>query len=365
MKHLSLLFCLFALVLTGCPGEALVGDSCEGHDDCGEGLSCVDGACAEKGASDGNGDGSSDGSTDGAAPTDAGTTDGASASDAGSSGGSVPADAGPGAGSSDGTATTDAGSSDGSTDGVAAVDAGSDEEMTMVDAGGAAAPVADGGTAEPAAEVLCNNAQDDDEDGQVDCGDPDCAADPACTEVGQCTNAMDDDADGFIDCADSDCAADPACAIEECANGMDDDEDGHVDCADPDCDADLACLEDVSTDAGPGEPLSADAGVAVANCSSTDVLALVMGGDAANDTIEGCYTTCMMDLSTPVCVSGCVETGTDLSATCSGCFGELGVCMNAHCLAECGMDPGSDTCETCLEANCSDGFADCAGIDLP
>ncbi len=95
----------------------------------------------------------------------------------------------------------------------------------------------------PATEI-CDNQQDDDGDGAVDCDDSDCAEDPACapaTEI--CDNQQDDDGDGAVDCDDSDCAEDPACApgTEICDNQQDDDGDGAVDCDDSDCAEDPAC----------------------------------------------------------------------------------------------------------------------------
>ncbi len=86
---------------------------------------------------------------------------------------------------------------------------------------------------------LCDNGFDDDNDGLVDCDDPDCAAAPVCQpEV--CDNDLDDDGDGLADCDDPDCQA--ACAPpENCGNGLDDDLDGRVDCQDFDCAGDAAC----------------------------------------------------------------------------------------------------------------------------
>jgi hypothetical protein len=55
----------------------------------------------------------------------------------------------------------------------------------------------------------CDNTTDDDTDGDVDCADSDCDADPACIE--NCTNMVDDDGNGDVDCADADCVNDPAC----------------------------------------------------------------------------------------------------------------------------------------------------------
>jgi hypothetical protein len=124
----------------------------------------------------------------------------------------------------------------------------------------------------------CTNGRDDDQDGLIDCADPDCTTNPACVPPAEiCTNGIDDDgdsladcadpdcngsngcelgteltcndtldndADGLVDCADPDCSTSPACGgptPENCANGHDDDGDGLVDCADSDCAGDVAC----------------------------------------------------------------------------------------------------------------------------
>ncbi len=74
-------------------------------------------------------------------------------------------------------------------------------------------------------------------------GDPPPPPDP---EV--CDDGADNDGDGDIDCADSDCAADPVCAPpppdpEVCDDGADNDGDGDIDCDDSDCTGDAACEE--------------------------------------------------------------------------------------------------------------------------
>lgn len=138
---------------------------------------------------------------------------------------------------------------------------------------------ASGGT-----ETQCSDGLDDDNDGFVDCRDPDCANANACVQrLEICNNNVDDDADGTVDCADTDCASDPvACpsccfvtigqscvpsccqngvcqgncfcspqvcsqcqpppVAEDCTNGVDDDGDGAVDCVDSDCAQSLSCV---------------------------------------------------------------------------------------------------------------------------
>jgi len=57
-----------------------------------------------------------------------------------------------------------------------------------------------------------------------------------------CEDGFDDDDDGQTDCNDSDCATDLSCGqTENCGNGVDDDDDALVDCADPQCDGTDLC----------------------------------------------------------------------------------------------------------------------------
>lgn len=66
-----------------------------------------------------------------------------------------------------------------------------------------------GGTA---TEDVCDDGLDDDNDGLVDCDDPDCASDPVCAmQPEACTGGVDEDGDGLIDCEDPDCFEDPVC----------------------------------------------------------------------------------------------------------------------------------------------------------
>ncbi|HHO54501.1 MAG TPA: hypothetical protein ENK18_27425 [Deltaproteobacteria bacterium] len=79
---------------------------------------------------------------------------------------------------------------------------------------GATLTVSAAGATPPTPEV-CDDGLDNDGDGDIDCVDADCAADPACAvptpEV--CDDGLDNDGDGDIDCVDTDCAADPVCAV--------------------------------------------------------------------------------------------------------------------------------------------------------
>ncbi len=131
------------------------------------------------------------------------------------------------------------------------------------------------------AERVCDDREDDDGDGLVDCGDSDCWEAPACEAGGEertaeaCSDWIDNDGDGVTDCDDSDCnvptlnvcegsdrsesmnLSSPALselpngtvesligtdndAIGEgndiaCADGIDNDMDGRIDCEDYEC----------------------------------------------------------------------------------------------------------------------------------
>jgi hypothetical protein len=69
-----------------------------------------------------------------------------------------------------------------------------------------------GGGGGPDGEAVCDDTVDNDEDGQSDCADRDCADSDECIAVPeQCTGGLDEDNDLAIDCADDDCWQDPVC----------------------------------------------------------------------------------------------------------------------------------------------------------
>ncbi len=88
----------------------------------------------------------------------------------------------------------------------------------------------------------CSNGLDDDGDGDVDCHDPDCAADALCAGEFDCLDGRDDEGDGAVDCDDPDCDRRLICRHETaCDDGIDNDGNGDIDCLDPICWADPAC----------------------------------------------------------------------------------------------------------------------------
>ncbi len=85
-----------------------------------------------------------------------------------------------------------------------------------------------GGSCVTLSSEVCDNQQDDDGDGDVDCDDEDCALADNCFES-NCRDEVDNDGDGLVDCADPDCLNDiagcPVCGDgnavtpEECDDG--------------------------------------------------------------------------------------------------------------------------------------------------
>ena len=81
----------------------------------------------------------------------------------------------------------------------------------------------------------CLDGMDNDEDGLIDCADPDCVAlliDDSCSEDSEllCIDGVDNDGDGLIDCSDPDCVALDleSCEASQCEDFTDDDSDGDV-----------------------------------------------------------------------------------------------------------------------------------------
>jgi len=66
-------------------------------------------------------------------------------------------------------------------------------------------------------EYICDDSIDEDGDGQLDCDDADCYANPICgggLPESDCQNGRDDDHDALVDCADPDCVESAACNVE-------------------------------------------------------------------------------------------------------------------------------------------------------
>lgn len=114
-------------------------------------------------------------------------------------------------------------------------------------------------------DEICDNAIDDDDNGQTDCDDPACesevgceSSDPGCEPRREyCEDGVDNNGDGNTDCADLCCDAfcfnrdcpgceygvpfEPLESELDCGDDRDDDCDGQRDCCDPDCQGDPSC----------------------------------------------------------------------------------------------------------------------------
>jgi len=66
-------------------------------------------------------------------------------------------------------------------------------------------------TCDDSVETSCVDGSDNDDDGLLDCNDPDCKNSPDCGSE-KCTNGIDDDGDTLVDCGDTDCASLSVCS---------------------------------------------------------------------------------------------------------------------------------------------------------
>jgi hypothetical protein len=111
-----------------------------------------------------------------------------------------------------------------------------------------------------------------------------------------CFNGIDDDGDGDADCCDSDCTAEPTCVAEtDCNDGQDNDCDGLTDCADANCQvcgAPTAACESISRHLDGEGTLTVTAGEIAGNsaagagsCCSIS-LSIRRPGDAYADSVS-------------------------------------------------------------------------------
>ncbi|MBX2802931.1 MAG: hypothetical protein KTR31_34935 [Myxococcales bacterium] len=70
-----------------------------------------------------------------------------------------------------------------------------------------------------AAESVCDDGRDLDDDGDVDCFDTDCEDDAVCVEI--CDNNVDDNGTGLVDCQEAQCSKDKAC-LPQCPDESED-----------------------------------------------------------------------------------------------------------------------------------------------
>ncbi len=88
---------------------------------------------------------------------------------------------------------------------------------------------------QPCHETECSDGLNNDYDGRTDCDDTDCYGRPGCTTETNCRDGADNDGDGLVDCRDPNCFGQAGCTVETaCNDNQDNDLDGLIDCADPD-----------------------------------------------------------------------------------------------------------------------------------
>ncbi len=233
---------------------------------------------------------------------------------------------------------------------------------------------------------LCTDGFDNDADGNADCADSECEGAPACPgtwgEAGNCTDGLDNEAngDGYVDCADPECATDAACAVS-CPSP--------VDCAVPACGGDATCLVSSESDCLSGQcctnfdggvPVDDD-GDGLANCADMDCQGWGMGCaiaevcDDMDDNDEDLAIDCVDPdcLSDSACASGSGALGSACvtHSDCSSGAGAapfclpaaLGLTSSGQCLHTCDLTD-SATCESGF--NCVDlGFGNDTGMCMP
>jgi cysteine-rich repeat protein len=192
----------------------------------------------------------------------------------------------------------------------------------------------------------CADEVDNDKNGQIDCADAACAADPACAPDPElCNDTIDNDGDGDIDCADADCAADPLCAVNDLIGTPCD---ADADCGDGNCVDELALgfpsgyCSDICDDADP------------TSCGNGAVCLLVGFIDPANGT---CFDSC--DPAGNDCRDGyaCADLGNGAGI----CFPSCDADAQCPAVGFCQTDPndinaGFCATELVIAAGCTDGI---------
>lgn len=222
----------------------------------------------------------------------------------------------------------------------------------------------------------CNDGLDEaDEDGLIDCDDPDCASAWQCTIApaeSDCSDGEDNDGDGAADCEDADCGSLGHCRELDCSDGIDNDNDGDVDCVDVDCLVDdFATCGEISCTDGELVHQGGEFPNFLRDCDDPtcfthpdfEELCLNVGGRTEIDYKERCDATVFLDE-----VTGSVFSidGPDVDDA-TRLDNELRGCDDPDCSTYWLCQPelrfeGHDSCGDCLD-NDGDGLDDCDDID--
>lgn len=220
--------------------------------------------------------------------------------------------------------------------------------------------------------IKCSNGYDDDNDGLVDCLDPDCIRRNLCgeivpllppsgseTTVRECTDGVDNDLDGQFDCGDRGCQAiRELCCVSEfddvsCSDRIDNDGNGFADCQDFSCrnnpfvtvcGAEVDCTDDFDND-NDGRTDCDDT-----DCMELEVCGFVPPMPEPENTEERCVDGRDND-----------ENGF-LDCRDFGCCDRDGVCISASVQDYCDNLPTETSLEACMDGvdNDANGFTDCA-----
>lgn len=209
---------------------------------------------------------------------------------------------------------------------------------------------------QPTVELMCADGGDDDQDGDVDCADADCAAREPCFET-HCDDEIDNDGDGAVDCADPDCVERRACQEDDCGDGEDEDGDGLTDCDDPGCSGREPCRETRCRDGEDGDG-DGDVDCDDADCSRLrECIEWSCSDDTDNDgdgDTDCADSECLNSLACPepACDDGTDEDGNGAAD-----------CEDLRCV-------GTEACPAPAELECddgededADGLTDCADPD--
>jgi len=122
-----------------------------------------------------------------------------------------------------------------------------------------------------------------------------------------------------------------------CTDAFDNDQDGLTDCDDPDCDLVILTGGACTNEADQLALCTTDINTVLQDCANN--------GGCGTD--ANCYGTCM-------------AAATNVSATCSGCFGQMAACVGTTCIWDC-FDPNSTGCQNCVATNCWPLVESCGG----
>ena len=220
--------------------------------------------------------------------------------------------------------------------------------------------------------IKCSNGYDDDNDGLVDCLDPDCIRRNFCGEIvpllppsgsettlEECTDGVDNDLDGQFDCGDRGCQAiRELCCVSEfddvsCSDRIDNDGNGFADCQDFSCrNNPFVTVCGAESDCEDGFDNDNDGRT---DCDDDDCEMLEVCGFVPP--------TPEPETNEAVCVDG-VDNDDNGFTDCSdfGCCNRDGVCITPVVQEFCDNRPTETSLADCMdgEDNDNNGFTDCA-----